>query len=327
MTHSRSDNLIDWFQNIQNAEYPDDVQRLLKLLVTCNKPVEILFNVPRWRTFKVLDFKTLEKTRDNPGAVGTYEENYANPFHISRRVAGYEDECNGHDMNGNLLPGETLPFARDIDADGAFYFCFKPADNAVYFMNCANRGMAMEEILVKNVEVLIGAIDDIINEIKDGKDSFHINRQSEILKGLPRIEQFVTEENTFMFEDECIGNAKDYKEIIENLIGITDGVLDPESFSFEVVKNDEVREIAVAINGVAGTLVLKGRSPMVDANLLPQLNKLFGSVMEEKRFVEVYDPYNGGHEGVYVYVDKEIFHALKKHKFIEREEKMLPVFP
>lgn len=327
MNYSENDNLIDWFQHKQKAQYPEKVQRLLKFLNTCDIQVEIVFTVPLGRRYKVLDFKSLEKTRANPQARGTYKENYANPFHISRLVEGYEDEYEGLDEDGNLLTGETLPFARDIDADGAWYLCFKPADETVYFMNCANSGPATQEFLAGSVEVVVGSIDEMIKNIKDGKNSFDINRQTEILKGLPSLEQFVKAENTFMFEDECIGHAKNYQEIIEGVIAITAGVLDPASFSFEVIKNDEVSEIAVAINGISGTLVLKGRSPMVDVTLLPQLNILLEPVLKDKRFVEVYDQYHGSHEAVYVYVDKETFHSLKNNKFIERGEEMHPVFP
>jgi len=239
--------------------------------------------------FKVLDFKTLEKTRDNPRAMVTLEERYSNPFYLSREIVCYEYE---HlDRDGNLLPGGILPFAKDIDASGCWYFGFKPNDSAVYFENCATDGVTIEELLANNVEDLIGPIDDIIHAMtQEGKVSIHIDRSLEILRKLPSVEQFVEEKNTFMYDGKSIGTANDYKLIIEYLIGITDGMLDPDSLTFEVVKDTDMREITVAINGVTGNFVLK-QDRWIDSNLLPQLNELFGPVMEDKRFIEVYDRY------------------------------------
>src|SRR5689334_21665768 len=96
MTQTKQNN-IDWFQETTGAQYPEQVQLLLKAIVMAEQTTEILFKLPEmWWKYKVLDFQLLEGIRKDPDyTTDNYREIYANPYLARREMLQRFQEYKG----------------------------------------------------------------------------------------------------------------------------------------------------------------------------------------------------------------------------------------
>ena len=210
------------------------------------------------------------------------------------------------------MAGNLLPFARDFDADGYRFLYFKSNDNIVYYSDLDSE--KPEEVMVTDIEELLGPLVDIIKGIsEDGKTSFQIEKVSEWRRNRPRLEAFVEKKNTFICDGECIYDVMDYKWIIEQLTEMTDGELSLESF--EGTWEEEAMFINVTINGISGKFSLEVNSDWVDSAIVYNLNEMLEPLKKEKLFIEVYDDRWGQEFGV-VFGNKATFEVLLKNDFI-----------
>ena len=309
MPFSKQDNVIDWFQEIIGGKYPEKVQTLLKLLIDSERPIEILFEIPRWGRFKMLDFRTLDTIKNNPTySTENDKERFSIPYLISKEI----DEHQQRYQAEYIMAGNLLPFARDFDADGYRFLYFKSNDNIVYYSDLDSE--KPEEVMVTDIEELLGPLVDIIKGIsEDGKTSFQIEKVSEWRRNRPRLEAFVEKKNTFICDGECIYDVMDYKWIIEQLTEMTDGELSLESF--EGTWEEEAMFINVTINGISGKFSLEVNSDWVDSAIVYNLNEMLEPLKKEKLFIEVYDDRWGQEFGV-VFGNKATFEVLLKNDFI-----------
>jgi hypothetical protein len=277
MSHSKHNNPIDWFQETMGAKFPEKVEVLLKLLVYSERTIEIFFRTHKqnW-TYKVLDFQLLDTIMNNPAyTTNDYEERKTNPYLIVQEINEHFEDRFGEGQT----PGNILPFAVDVNGDGYVYLYFNPDDEAVYYCNI--NATLPSGILENDVEDLLGPLDDIIKSIsEEGKTRFDIHAPRKTLY----LRQLIEDQYLFITDPECIYGVDDYKWIIEQLIGITDGLLTLESF--EGIDGD-VRIIQVTINGISGQFDVEVREGYVDSALIRKLNELLEPVMDGKFFIPV----------------------------------------
>lgn len=306
MTQTQQNN-IDWFQETTGAQYPEQVQLLLKAVVTAQQTTEILFKVPEiWWKYKVLDFQLLDAIRNDPDyTTEDYKEIYKNPYLLWREMLQRFKE----DKQKELLPENVLPFAVDAEGDGFDCMCFLPGSNLIYRCNMDNNDLEM--VPMGAFEQLLGPLDEIIKGIENGKKSFDLNKVHEIR---PTLDTLIAEKNTHITDGECIYDVDDYKTIIEDLTAITDGELTLEAFngSWE----DETIVINATINGVSGTFSLEVNSDWVDSAIVDNLNALLEPLKKDRFFIEVYDENRWGQEFGVVYGDKAARELLIKNKLV-----------
>jgi hypothetical protein len=302
MTH---DNPIDWFQETMGGKFPEKMESLLKCIAGYEGTIEILFGVPKksWR-FKVLDFQLLHANMNNPAyTTDDYAERLTNPYLIVQEINEHFEDRFGEGGK----PGNMLPFAVDVDGDGLVFLCFKQVDSRVYLCNI-NATLPLE-IVVADIEELLGPIDDIIKSIgEEGKTWFDLYPPRQGLS----LAELIPEENMLVCEAECTYDAKSYKWVIEALMGITDGLLTLESF--EGI-NGDTRTIQITINGISGEFSVEGNTHYVDsAALICALNALLEPVMYGNFFIDVDD--SDGALLEVAFGDQAIYELLLKNHLV-----------
>jgi hypothetical protein len=271
MTH---DNPIDWFQETMGGKFPEKMEALLKLMAGNVENIEMAFTVPkkRWRRFNMLDFKSLHPNMKDPAyTLDDNADRLENPYFLVQEI---NERCNG-------IPRNILPFAGGFNeaCEERMFAYFKPNDSTVYVCNINTASPV--DVLAADVEELLGPIDSIFERIdKRGETWFDIYPQR---KGTPFVE-LITEEKRYINDAECTYSAKGYEDVIENLMGITDGLLTLESFTGI---DGNTRTIQVTINGISGEFSVAGNTHYLDsAALIRALNALLEPVMEGKFFID-----------------------------------------
>jgi len=280
-------------------------------MVVSEKEIEIIFDIPKWGLFKVLDFEPVEKIMNDPHFVARNREVFSNPYFISRALEGY-DEDDELDENKRPKPGKALPFARDYEADGFRFLFYRSENDTVYYRDLDSNDP--EEIYLNSIEQVVGPLGDIIRDISEnGKTAFSFRKELERRWTIPRIEHFVDKKNFYICDGECIYDVDDYKTIVEELMKITEGALTLEAF--DGTDGDETREIRVAINGITGSFQVEGGTDWIDSSFIASLNNMLQPVMNGKRFAEV-DDERWGQEFGAVYVDEALIEVLKKQELM-----------
>jgi len=309
MSHCKHNNPIDWFQETMGAKFPKKVEALLKLLVYSERTIEIFFRTHKqnW-TYKVLDFQLLDTIMNNPAyTTNDYEERKTNPYLIVQEINEHFEDRFGEGQ----MPGNILPFAIDVNGDGYVYLYFNPDDEAVYYCNI--NATLPSGILENDVEDLLAPLDDIIKSInEEGKTRFDIHAPRKTLY----LRQLIEDQYLFMTDPECIYGVDDYKWVIEQLIGITDGLLMLESF---VGIDGDVRIIQVTINGISGQFAVEDRAGYVDSALIRELNALLEPVMEGKFFI----PVDEGELLNVAFGDQATYELLLKNELVAYWQKYL----
>jgi hypothetical protein len=309
MAHSKHNNPIDWFQETMGGKFPEKVEALLKLLVYSERTIEIIFRTDKqnWE-YKVLDFQLLDTIMNNPAyTTNDYEERKTNPYLIAREINEHFEDRFGEGQ----MPGNILPFAVDVNGDGYVYLYFNPHDEAVYYCNI-NATLPVG-ILENDVEDLLGPLDVIIKSItEEGITKFDINAPKKTLY----LTQIVEDQFLFITDPECIYRVDDYKWVIEQLVGITDGLLTLESF---VGIDGDVRIIQVTINGISGQFAVENHAAYVDSALIRELNALLEPVLDGKFFI----PVDEGELLNVAFGDQTIYELLLKNELVAYWQKHL----
>ncbi len=132
------------------------------------------------------------------------------------------------------------------------------------------------------------------------------------------LEEVVPPERTFISDSECVDEAKDYEELIKDLVKITENTICFEAIS--CVETEKGRELLLTVNQKKFKTILEGDTDYVDVSpLLSCLNKVAAYYKLERRFYEFSDPGWGQEFGV-VFATRTEASKIKKAGFTRDDE-------